>query len=147
MEGSSWRCGRRSIVVGVGSGVAVVSVVASSAVALAAIAAQVWQGHLNRQSEQRAWLRDRRADTYIAMFRLFEKTPNEVTQDEWEMLMATVRIFASTTMTDLFSEWGDAARVTWDEHESTEAREGAYRTAETAQHRMLRQVVEEVQGS
>jgi hypothetical protein len=139
--------GPRSIVLGVESGVAIVSVVASSAVALAAVAAQVWQGRLNRQNEQRAWLRDRRANTYIAMFRLFEKTPDDVTQDEWEMLMATVRVFASTTMADLFGEWGDAARLTWSEDESAQARERAYERAESAQHRMVRQVITEVQGA
>jgi hypothetical protein len=52
-------------------------------------------------SVQRAWLRDRRADTYISIFRLFKKTPDQVSQDEWEHLMATVRAFASQTVTDL----------------------------------------------
>jgi hypothetical protein len=136
----------RTIVFGVGAGVAIISVVASSAVALAAVAAQVWQGHLNRSNDQRAWLRDRRAETYIAMFRLFEKEPDQVSQDEWEILMAGVRVFASPTMIHLFTEWGDAAKVTWDEHASTEARDNAYERAETAQHQMLKQVVEEVQG-
>jgi hypothetical protein len=60
--------------------------------------------------------------------------------------MAGVRVFASPTMIHLFTEWGDAAKVTWDEHASTEARDNAYERAETAQHQMLKQVVEEVQG-
>lgn len=129
-----------------GTGLAIVSVVASSAVALAAVAAQVWQGHLNRQSEQRAWMRDRRADTYIAIFRLFEKAPGDVTQPEWEELMARVRIFASPTMAEFFDEWGKAARQTWDDQISDDARVRAYERANAAQQGMFAQVIREVQG-
>jgi hypothetical protein len=53
--------------------IAIISVVASSTVALAAVAAQVWQGHLNRENERRAWLRDRQAEAYISVLRLFAK--------------------------------------------------------------------------
>ena len=129
-----------------GTGLAIVSVVASSAVALAAVAAQVWQGHLNRQSEQRAWMRDKRADTYIAIFRLFEKTPADVSQLEWEELMAKVRIFASPAMAEFFTEWGEAARQTWDDQIPDDARVQAYERADAAQRRMFAQVIREVQS-
>lgn len=134
------------MVIAVDSTVAIVSVVASSAVALAAVAAQIWQGHLNRQSEQRAWLRDRRADTYVSMFRLFEKTPSQVSQDEWEILMATVRVFASRAMTDLYAQWAESGRVTRDDNASQEVRESAYQDAVTAQRQMESQAVSELQG-
>jgi hypothetical protein len=126
--------------------VAIVSVIASSTVALAAVAAQLWQGRLDRESEQRAWLRDRRADTYISIFRLFEKTPDQVSQDEWEHLMATVRAFASQTVTDLFNKWGDASRVTWDRDSSEDGLRKAYEDADSAQRLMEAQVVSELQG-
>ncbi len=126
--------------------VAIISVVASSTVALAAIAAQLWQGRLNRESERRAWLRDRRADAYISVFRLFEKTPDQVSQDEREHLMATVRAFASPTVTDLFTKWGEASQVTWDEKASKEARQKAYQDADSAQRRMEAQIISELQG-
>jgi hypothetical protein len=126
--------------------VAIVSVIASSTVALAAVAAQLWQGRLDRESEQRAWLRERRADTYISIFRLFEKTPDQVSQDEWERLMATVRAFASQTVTDLFNKWGDASRVTWDKDSSEDGLREAYQDADSAQRLMEAQVVSELQG-
>jgi hypothetical protein len=126
--------------------VAIVSVIASSTVALAAVAAQLWQGRLDRESEQRAWLRDRRADTYISIFRLFEKTPDQVSQDEWERLMATVRAFASQTVTDLFNKWGDASRVTWHKDSSEDGLRKAYQDADSAQRLMEAQVVSELQG-
>jgi hypothetical protein len=131
----------------VGDAVAIISVVASSTVALAAVAAQLWQGHLDRESERRTWLRDRRADTYISMFRLFEKTPDQVTQDEWEHLMAAVHAFASPTMTDLFAKWGDASTVTWDRNASEDALQTAYQDADSAQRDMRAQAISELQGS
>jgi hypothetical protein len=79
----------------VGDAVAIISVVASSTVALCAVAAQLWLARLSRESDHQAWLRDRRADTCVAVFRLFAKTPDQVTQDEWEQLTAAVRAFAS----------------------------------------------------
>jgi hypothetical protein len=126
--------------------VAIVSVIASSTVALAAVAAQLWQGRLDRESEQRAWLRDRRADTYISIFRLFEKTPDQVPQDEWEHLMATVRAFASQTVADLFDKWSDASRVTWDKNSSEDSLRMAYQAANSAQRLMEAEVVSELQG-
>src|ERR1700684_2180861 len=126
--------------------VAIVSVIASSTVALAAVAAQLWQGRLDRESEQRAWLRARRADTYVSIFRLFEKTPDQVSQEEWERLMATVRAFASRTVSELFNKWGDASRVTWDKHSSEDSLRKAYQDADSAQRLMEAQVVSELQG-
>ena len=126
--------------------VAIVSVIASSAVALAAVAAQLWQGRLDRESEHRAWLRDRRADTYTSIFRLFEKTPDQVSQDEWEHLMATVHAFASQAVTDLFNNWGNASRVTWDKNASKDALQKAYQDADSAQRLMKAQVISELQG-
>jgi hypothetical protein len=126
--------------------VAIVSVIASSTVALAAVAAQLWQGRLDRESERRAWLRDRRADTYLSIFRLFEKTPDQVSQDEWEHLMATVRAFASQTVADLFDKWSDASRVTWDKNSSVASLRTAYQAANSAQRLMEAQVVSELQG-
>lgn len=127
--------------------VAIISVIASSTVALAAVAAQIWQGHQDRESERRAWLRDRRAGAYISLFRLFEKTPEQVSQDEWEHLTATVRAFASPTMAGLFTQWGDASKVTWDESASAAAREQAYLDADMAQRGMAAQVISELQGN
>jgi hypothetical protein len=87
----------------VANGIAIVSVVASSVVALAAVGAQIWQGHLNRESERRAWLRDRRAEAYISVLMLFAKTPEQVTQPEWEELTARVAAFSSPLMSLLFN--------------------------------------------
>lgn len=135
-----------SIILIMGDAVAIISVIASSAVAVAAIAAQLWQARLTRLSEQHTWLRDRRAETYIAIFRLFEKTPAQVTQDEWEQLTASVRAFASPTMSDLFTKWGDASRVTWDKKASNDARQKAYQDADAAQQQLGAQAILELQG-
>ena len=126
--------------------VAIISVVASSLVALAAIGAQLWLARLTRVGEQHTWLRDRRAETYIAIFRLFEKTPAQVTQDEWEHLMAAVRAFASKAMTDLFTKWGDASRVTWDKQATATARQQAYDDATAAQQQLCARAILELQG-
>lgn len=126
--------------------VAIISVVASSTVALAAVAAQLWQGRQNITSERRAWLRDRRADAYISLLRLFEKTPDQVSQDEWEHLTATVRAFASATITDLFARWGAASRMTWDKDATQEARDQAYRDAGVAQRGIQALVISELQS-
>lgn len=75
----------------------------------------------------------RRADAYISLLRLFEKTPDEVSQDEWEHLTATVRAFASPAMTTLFTQWGDASRLTWPALELSvlaEPRRGQYNAAQ-----------------
>lgn len=80
------------------------------------------------------------------MLRLLEKTPDDVTQEEWELLTAKVRVFASAPVIEVFGEWGDAAKVTWDDDAPEQVRTNAYERAEAAQRRMLRQVVEEIQG-
>lgn len=130
----------------VADGVAIISVVASSTVALAAVAAQIWQGQVNRESERRAWLRDRRADAYIAILRLFVKTPEEVTQPEWEQLTAMVYAYASSPMVELFLHWGDASRLTWQTDIPDKDREKAYKDAEMFQGRLKTLVASELQG-
>jgi hypothetical protein len=127
-------------------GVAIISVIASSTVAVAAVAAQVWQSHLDRESERRAWLRDQRAQAYVSAFQLFEKTPDQVSQQEWEHLMATLRAFASPRMAGLFKQWGDAAALTWQEDLPGGARQKAYADAESFQRQMETQVAVELQG-
>jgi hypothetical protein len=88
-------------------GIAIISVVASSTVALAAVGAQVWQGRLNRANESRAWLRDRRTEAYIAILRQFVKGPDEVSLAEREEITARVAAFASPEMLSLFDQWAD----------------------------------------
>lgn len=127
-------------------GIAIISVVASSTVALAAVAAQVWQGRLNRESERRAWLRDRRADAYISVFQLFAKTPDQVSQQEWEHLTATLYAYASAGIVGLFKQWGDAAALTWRKDVPEAARQKAYEDAESFQRQMQAQVAAELQG-
>jgi hypothetical protein len=131
----------------VADGVAIISVVASSAVALAAVAAQIWQGRVNRESDRRAWLRDRRADAYIAILRLFVKTPDEVTQPEWEELTAMVYAYASPPMVELFLNWGEASRLTWQSDVADDDRKRAYQDAEQFQQQLKALVASELQGA
>ncbi len=127
-------------------GVAVVSVVASSTVALVAVAAQLWQSHLNRENERSAWLRDRSAEAYISVLRLFEKTPDKVPQEERERLMATLHAYGSLRMVGLFEEWRNAAALTWQEGAPEEALQKAYQDADSFQRQIEAQVVVELQG-
>jgi len=132
---------------GVADSVAIISVVASSTVALAAVGAQMWQGRLNRESERRAWLRDRQANAYIAILRLFVKTPDQVTQDEWEQLTASTRAFASPRIFDLYAQWGTASRTTWEPGVAEEARGKAYDDAERLQEELGAAIASELQGT
>ncbi len=95
-------------------GIAIISVVASSTVALAAVAAQVWQGRLNRANESRAWLRDRRTEAYISVLRQFVKGPDQVSLAEREEITARVAAFASPEMLSLFDQWAEVVSTTND---------------------------------
>lgn len=125
--------------------VAIISVVASSSVALAAVAAQVWQGRLNRENENRAWLRDRRAEAYIAVLRLFVKTPDQVTQPEWEELNARVTAFGSPAVISLYEQWSDATSTANDPKVTPDAFEKAYEESLSLQHRIAAEVASELQ--
>jgi hypothetical protein len=89
--------------------VALVSVVASSTVALVAVAAQVWQSRLSRENERRSWLRDRRTDAYLALLELMRTYAGDVTRQEWVTMSARVSAFASPTVTGLYHEWRDVS--------------------------------------
>jgi hypothetical protein len=130
----------------VADGVAIISVVASSTVAMAAVAAQIWQGHLTRESDRRAWLRDRRAEAYLAVLRLFVKTPDEVTQPEWEQLTALVYAYATPPVVELFVSWGDASRLTWQTDVPDADRTKAYQDAGRCEQRLKALVASELQG-
>ena len=121
--------------------------VASSVVALAAVGAQIWQGHLNRESERRAWLRDRRAEAYISVLKLFAKTPDQVTQPEWEELTARVAAFSSLPMGALFNRWSEVVAEANGGSLSKEAYGEALKLSEDLQEQIRDQVATELQGS
>jgi hypothetical protein len=129
----------------VADGIAIISVVASSTVALAAVAAQIWQGRLNRENEGRAWLRDRRAEAYISVLRLFVKTSDQVAQSEWEELTARVTAFASPALGSLFKEWSDATAKASQPDVTPEAFQQAYQESLSLQRRIEAQVAAELQ--
>jgi hypothetical protein len=129
----------------VADGIAIISVVASSTVALAAVAAQVWQGRLTRENESRAWLRDRRAEAYIAVLRLFVKTPDQVSQPEWEELTARLAAFASPAMISLYRQWSDAASTANHPEVTPEAFQDAYEESLSLQRQIEAQVASELQ--
>jgi hypothetical protein len=89
--------------------VAVVSVVASSTVALVSVGAQVWLSRISRENERRDWLRDRRTDAYLALLELMRTYAGDVTREEWVTMSARINAFASRTISTLYSEWRDVS--------------------------------------
>jgi hypothetical protein len=127
--------------------VALVSIVASSTVALVAVAAQVWQSRLNRESEHRGWLRDRRTEAYLALLELMRTYAGEVTREEWVSMSARVDAFASGTITGLYSEWRDVSEKGLAAGISDQTRTDAAAKQDEIARRIELAVAKELQGS
>jgi hypothetical protein len=125
---------------------AVVSVVVSGTVALVAVAAQVWQGHLTRKDKRLSWLRDRRAEAYISFLRLFEKVPEQVSQKEHELAIATIYAYGSKRVVELFEEWRDETGRANKEGAPEEVHQKAYEDSLALQGQIKKQISGEIQG-
>jgi hypothetical protein len=75
-------------------------------VALASVGAQVWQGHLTRESERKKWLRERRSEAYIALLREFWKDKS-VADEAYELMWARLNAYASPALRAMFHQWLD----------------------------------------
>lgn len=94
-----------------GNRVALVSVIASSAVAGLSILANVGMFLLTRRQTQKDWLRDRRAETYVDLLALIAGMTTfqqqEVDLDKRLSQIARAQMFSSRKVRDLFDAWLD----------------------------------------
>jgi hypothetical protein len=84
------------------------AIIAPSVVAVAAIAANAWMHRQNQFHERRAWIRDRRAQTYIELLTLISKSTapgQSPTFDEISVVFAEIRAFGSIVVVGLFDAW------------------------------------------
>lgn len=87
--------------------VAIISVVASSTVAILATVLQFYQGHLARQGDRERWLRDKQAVAYVQLLKAFwwEPTKEKKGLQEWQSMWANVNAFGSDEVRTLFAEF------------------------------------------
>jgi hypothetical protein len=78
------------------------------------------------------------------VLRLFEKTPDQVKQSEWELLTARVSAFASSELKSLFTELRPAA--TWDRSLTDDGYDEKVRTLESLHRQIESRVAFELQG-
>lgn len=89
--------------------VALVSVIASSTVALVSVGAQVRMSRISRENARRDWLRDRRTEAYLALLALMRTYSNDVTREDWVTMSARINAFASSGLIALYTQWRDVS--------------------------------------